>query len=47
MNLIDIYVEEVAKRLPEKIVKILFLSYGQQLRICCLMIIMKMMKKGS
>ena len=46
MNLIDIYVEEVAKRLPEKIVKIL-LSYGQQLRICCLMIIMKMMKKGS
>ena len=25
MNLINIYVEEVAKRLPEKIVKILFL----------------------
>lgn len=30
MSLIDMYVQEVAKRLPEKIVKILRLSYGRQ-----------------
>lgn len=41
MKLIDIYVQEVTRRLPEKIVKTLPSSYDRLLRICFLKIIQK------
>ena len=43
MNLIEIYIQEVTKGCLKKVVRILLLSYGQRLRICYLMIIMRKM----